>query len=674
MHPLDVFLNPRSVAVIGASEDRGKFGGRAYQLLLRHRFGGEIYPINPNRQELLGLRAYPSIAAAPGPADVAILAIPRPHLQRAVEECAAAGVRGAIVITAQFAEVGAEGAAAERAIVAAARAGGLRLLGPNCLGLISPANGVVLSTSPALDIARLRVGPIGLVSQSGALMATVFDRANDLGIGFSHCVSVGNQADLAAEDVVEYLIDDPETRVICGYAEGFRDPARLLELAGRARAAGKPWLLVKAGRTAGGARAALSHTASLAGRYAALEAAARDRGIVLCDDPDAMVLAAALIGRFGARPIRRVAVVTTSGGGGAIAADRLGDAGLPLADFAPATAAALDPLFMPGQAANPVDLGGRREGEAANVAARAIGAVAADPGVDCALIVLSTAPMLADVAGNLAAPAAARGTPHLFVVWPGAAAAGARDRLLAAGAPCCDRLDDAVRALRAWADWGDLPAPLDEPRPADLPDVAALLAAHPDGLLGEAATKDVLRACGVPVNAGRLAASEDEAVALADALGYPVVAKVASPDLAHKSEAGGVILGLADGAAVRRAWGELRERLARRDPAARFDGALVQRMVAGEAELIVGAVRDPQFGPLVLVGIGGVLVEVLADRQLALAPIGPRAAEALLRRLRGWPLLAGARGRPPLAIGAVAAVVSRVSWRSRGAGGWRNSM
>ncbi|MFN8517320.1 MAG: acetate--CoA ligase family protein [Chloroflexia bacterium] len=661
MHPLEPLLNPRSVAVIGASEDQGKFGGRAFHLLLRHRFAGAVYPINPNRQELLGLRAYPSIAATPGPVDVAILAIPKPYLQRAVEECVAAGVRGAIVITAQFSEVGEEGAADERRMVETARAGGMRLIGPNCLGLISPVNQAVLTTSPALDIDRLRVGQIGFTSQSGALMATIFDRANDLGIGFSHCVSVGNQADLAAEDFVDYFITDPRTRVMCSYAEGIKDPARLLELAARARDAGKPWLMVKAGRTEAGERAAFSHTASLAGRYAALEAAARDRGIVLMDDPDAMILAASLLARFEARPLRRVAVVTTSGGGGAITADRLSDAGLPLARFAPETADALNPLFMPGQAANPVDLGGRREGEAVNVATLALQVVAADPEVDCSLIVLSTAPMLANITANLAAPAAASGRPYLFAMWPGTAADESRTRLLAAGAPFCDRLDDAVRALRAWATWSDLPAPFDEPRPDDLPTASDLIVQLSAGPLGEAATKELLRAYGIPVNEGRLATSADEAVAAAEALGYPVALKIASPDVAHKSDVGGIVLGTADGDAVRRAWDRLRDNLARR-PDARFDGALVQPMVAGDAELIVGVVRDPQFGPLVLVGTGGVLVEVLRDSQLALAPVGPRAAEALLRRLRGWPLLAGVRGRPPLAIDAVAAIVSRVSW------------
>jgi acetyl-CoA synthetase (ADP-forming) len=437
----------------------------------------------------------------------------------------------------------------------------------------------------------------------------------------------------------------------------------VIALAARARAVGKPWLMVKAGRTAAGERAAFSHTASLAGSYAVLEAVARDHGIVLLDDPDAMVVAAATMARFGNRPVRRVAIVTTSGGGGAIGADRLSDRGVELARFAPETVAALEPYFMPGQANNPVDLGGRREGEAVDVATASLQAIAADPGVDLSLLVLSTAPLLVEITANLARPALASGQPHLFVMWPGAAADEARRRLLELGAPFCDRLDDAVRAVRGWVDWSERASVPVEPRPEGIAaEAGAVLAGLPDGSLDEATTKEILRAYGVPVNAGRLVTSPDEAVAAAGAIGYPVALKVAAEGLSHKSDVGGVALGLEDARAVRAAWARLAANVARHAPGVSVGAMLVQAMVAGEAELIVGARRDPQFGPVVLVGIGGVLVEVLGDVQLALAPIGPQAALALLRRLRAWPLLAGVRGRAALDSGAVAEVVSRVSW------------
>ncbi|RIK45292.1 MAG: hypothetical protein DCC58_06845 [Chloroflexi bacterium] len=671
MHAADpvvgLLLNPGSVAIVGASEDLGKFGGRALHLLLRHGFRGQVYPVNPNRAELFGLPAYPSISAIGNAPDVALLAIPRRFLRDAILECAQAGVRAAIIITSQFAETGEQGARDERELVAIASAAGMRLLGPNCLGLFSPANGVVLTTSPALDIDQLRAGSIGLTSQSGALMATIFDRANDLGLAFSHCVSVGNQADLEAGDIVEYLIADPATRVICSYVEGFARPERIVALAEAAQAAGKPWLMVKAGRTAAGERAAHSHTASLAGSYAVLEAVARDSGIVLLDDPDAMVLAAGAMARFDCQSIHRVAIITTSGGGGAIAADRLSDAGIPLAQFAPQTAAALDPLYMPGQASNPVDLGGRREGEAVSIAAATLDAIAADPQVDLLLCAMSTAPAIPQTTADLADAAARSGKPFLFFMWPGSVADGGRARLLERNAPFADRLDDCVRALRAWSDWSRWrergPAPA-EPRPTgiDSAQAAALLAAAPTGPLAEAETKALLAAYGVPVNPGHLAATPEAAVAAAEQFGYPVVLKLATPNLVHKSDAGAVLLGLADAAAVRAGWAQIATNVAAYRPGTTVEQVLVQRMETGDLELIIGGRVDPQFGPVVLVGAGGVLVELLADVQLARAPLGPQAASVLLQRLRSYPLLTGLRGRPALDSAAVADTISRVSW------------
>jgi acetyl-CoA synthetase (ADP-forming) len=426
--------------------------------------------------------------------------------------------------------------------------------------------------------------------------------------------------------------------------------------------------MVKAGRTAAGERAALSHTASLAGSYAVLEAAARDGGITLLDDPDAMLLAASLYSRFGPLPAPRVAVVTTSGGGGAIAADRLSDEGLTLAELAPRSGAELERVFMPGQALNPIDLGGRREGEAVDVAATTLHIVARDSGVDLLLLVLSTAPALARITADLAGPAVETGKPYLFVMWPGTAAAASRQVLLDAGAPFCDRLEDALRAITGWAACSAWSPPPVAPRPPGLPSVP-ILDGLPSGPLGEAETKALLATYGIPVNAGRLASTPDEAVESARAIGYPVALKAAIPGLIHKSDAGAVVLNLTTDDAVRSAYNQIASRLAQ--PAARGPRpvtVLVQQMVHGDTELIVGVKHDAQFGPVVLVGAGGVLVELLRDVQLALAPLGPRAALDLLRRLRAWPLLAGTRGRPALDVATLAEVICRVSWLAHDCG------
>ena len=309
-----------------------------------------------------------------------VMAVPRPRVAEMVAHAAAIGVRGGIIITSKFSDEGPEGAALEAEIVRTARAGGMRLIGPNCLGVISPANRLVLCSSPALEVDTLRADPIGFASQSGALMATLFDRAGSRGIGFSHCVSVGNQADLEICDFVQYFLEDARTQVICTYVEGFKDPARFVELARRARAAGKPWLLVKAGRTESGAKAAFSHTASLAGSYEALAAVCRETGVVLMDDLDAMVLLAASLVRFPGRKVRSADILTTSGGGGAIAADRLSEVGIGLTPFAPETSATAWRPLLAGPGANPIDLGGRLAGgEAVEIADETMAIVAPIP-------------------------------------------------------------------------------------------------------------------------------------------------------------------------------------------------------------------------------------------------------------------------------------------------------
>ncbi|HEU4987049.1 MAG TPA: CoA-binding protein, partial [Rhizobiaceae bacterium] len=386
-------LSPRSVAVIGASEDLTKFGGRIFKLLVQHRYDGAIYPINPKRESLLGIKAYPSIDATPTPPDMAVMAVPRDSVKAAVAACAAAGTKATIVITSKFSDAGDEGAALEREIVETANAGGMRIIGPNCLGIISPANNLVLCASPALFVDKLPKGRIGMVSQSGALMATIFDRAMSRGVGFSHCFSIGNQADLDLCDFIDYLIADDQTDIICSYIEGIKRPDRFLETAEKARRAGKPWLAVKAGRTSFGAAAAFSHTASLAGSYEAFEAACRESGILTMDDTDAMILLATAMSHYPKANPERLGIITTSGGSGAITADRLTDAGLSIATFSADTVKSLEELYPPKAAAsNPVDMGAATEGGSMVVGTGSIKSLLMDAGVDAVLSPLTTCP------------------------------------------------------------------------------------------------------------------------------------------------------------------------------------------------------------------------------------------------------------------------------------------
>jgi acyl-CoA synthetase (NDP forming) len=655
MNTVSNLLAPRSVAVVGASEDQGKFGGRVLQMLLRHRFSGTIYPINPNRSELLGLRAYPSVSDTPQAPDMAIMAVPQAQVKARVQECAVRGVRCAIIITARFSDAGPEGAAIERELVQIARAAGMRLIGPNCLGVISPANNLVLCSSPALDIDALPRSPIGFITQSGALMGTLFDRATAMGIGFSHCVSVGNQADLELCDFIEFLIDDPQTRVICSYIEGVKSPRRLVELARRARAAGKPWLTVKAGRTAAGSSAAFSHTASLAGDYAVLKAVCDRENIVLLDDVFAMLLLAAGMAAHPGHKVEQTVLISTSGGSAALTADALSEAGVPLTRFDPGTRAALAALYVPGQADNPVDLYGAKVKDVPDFGYQSALLSMRDPHADLCLSVITTAPALTTLAAELAQACAEAGKPVLQVMQPGALANGAREVLRNAGQPFTDALSEAVEAIRAWRAWSAWREPVAaEPLPAISLDLPARAVS-----LGEDECKSLLHAAGVPVNRGVVVRSSEEALARAEEIGFPLVAKIVSAQIVHKTEVGGVALNLRSRGELADALAAMKARVAQAMPQAQVDGFFLQTMETGSIELLVGARQDPQFGPMVVVGSGGVLVELMKDVVLLPLPVSKDAARAALLSLRIAPLLIGYRGAGPVDLDAAVDVVRR---------------
>ncbi|MGE0716488.1 MAG: acetate--CoA ligase family protein [Alphaproteobacteria bacterium] len=662
-HRIDIggILDPRSVAVFGASDNTDKFGGRIIYYLTRHGFPGRVLPINPNRATVRGLPAYPSIGAAPGPVDVAILAVPPKALLDAVAECAAAGVGACVIMTTGFAETGDEaGAERQRRLVEIARSSGMRIVGPNCMGLIAPRARMALTSSLVLEIDAIRQGRVGLISQSGALMVSIFSRAHDAGIGFSACVSLGNQSDIEICDVFDWMIDDPGTDAICLYVEGLVDGPRFFRAAARARAAGKPVLLVKTGRTEEGVRAARSHTASLAGSYKVFEAACRAAGVLLTDDPDGMVRAADLIRRWPHPPGTGIGVLSPSGGGSGIGIDRVSEAGLRVARLNAETKGKLLELLLPPQADNPIDLGGRRSGDSVGVAGACAATMAADPDVGLMFIVLTTVPFYEATTKALAEAALASGKPLVLSVTPGTAADGPRRVLREIGCPYFDTIDDGLRALGLLTQrHAALHVPVAEPRPAALPPAGPPPAA---GRLTEPEAKALAARYGVTVTREWLATSADAAVAAAEAIGYPVVLKGVARALVHKSDKGVVRLGLADAAAVRAAWDDVAAIL-RTDPdAGAFEGCLVQEMARGEAEMIVGIRRDPQFGPVVVAGMGGVLVEVAGDIEVAPAPLSRAEATAMLRRLRFWPVLEGVRGRPALDTDALADAMVALSW------------
>lgn len=666
---IDRVLNPRTVAIFGASDDKGKFGGRITQYIRKHGYQGRTILINPRRKDVLGQACYARIGEAPVPADVAILAVPRHALVDSVRECAAAGVGCCVILTIGFAESGSEdGSRMQEELVAISRDSGMRLLGPNCLGLINPHHHLALTSSITMEVPELIQGEVGLISQSGALLVSMHNRATASGIGFSACVSLGNQADLEICDFLEYMVADPRTKVICLYVEGFKDAARFLHAAEAAAEAGKPVLMVKAGRTSAGVRAASSHTASLAGSYEVLEAACRERGVVLTDDPEAMVYGADILARWGVGSDDGLGVISPSGGSVSICSDRVGEAGLRLAELGADTRRRLEELLIPPQVANPIDLGGRRDSDVILSARRTIDVLASDPAVNGLLLVLSTTPFFSEVGRQLGEGALASGKPVVAIVTPGSAGDGVRQVLTELGCPWYERLDDGLRVLRIWSESGRLarrPRRDAGRRPAmkGFPDLSS-------GRLDGVAAKELVRLAGIPVNEGELAPDGETAVSIAARLGYPVAVKALSDAIVHKSDVGAVMLSLPDAEAVRTAFAQVIANASGTADAGVIDTCVVEEMVSGDAELLVGIRHDEQFGPVVAVGTGGVLAELLRDVSFALAPIGVDAAVDLLEQLRSWPLLNGYRGSPRLDIEAAAEAVSRMSWLACDLG-WR---
>jgi acyl-CoA synthetase (NDP forming) len=655
-------LHPRSVAVFGASDSKDKFGGRIMHFLVRHGFAGDILPINPRREEVLGRRAYPAIAAAPAPPDVAILAVPGSSLVATVREAAAAGVGCCVIISTGFAEAGDEGAARQAELVRIARESGTRLVGPNCMGLIVPHHRLALCSSVVLDTDRLADGVIGLVSQSGALMVSIVDRAAADGLGFRYGVSLGNQVDLEICDFLDYMVGEPQTEALCVYVEGLLDGERFRRSLADARRAGKPVLVVKTGRTQAGVKSARSHTASLAGAWEVFEAVCRDEGAVLARDPDDMVRAAHFLTRHRAPRRGGAVILSSSGGGCGIASDRVSELGVPMAVLTTESRAKLGALLLPPQADNPVDLGGRRPPEEIEIAGDVARVLFEDPGAAYGLVILTSMPFFARRARLIGEAALATDKPVMIALTPGAAAEAPRRALRELGQFYFDRTEDALRVLALVASYDALrasPAPA-AVRPTDVPEGRTLVL--PQGSLTEGEVKRLLAAFGVPVAAERLASTPEAAADAAAALGFPVVLKAVSRRIVHKSDVGAVRLGLGSPEAVTAAARTMRDTLRAAGLDADLEGFSVQPMVRGEAEVIVGARRDPHFGAVVMVGLGGITVELLNDVALAPAPVSPARARALLAALRGAPLLTGSRGRPPVDVAAIADVVARVSW------------
>ena len=654
-------LNPRSVAVVGASASTDKFGGRVMNFILKHGFRGSVLPINPASPQILGIPAYARIGDAPGPIDVALLAVPASQIAATIAACGDAGVTACVVLAADFAEIGPAGIARQDELVRIARSRGMRLIGPNCLGFINPGLRLALTSSVALAVEPMPTGNIGLISQSGSLMASLISHAQDLGTGFSIAVSVGNQADLEICDFIEYFIADALTRAICVYAEGLKDGRRFLALAARCRAAKKPLLVVKAGRSEAGARITQSHTASLAGSDAVWAAACRQHAVILLDDPEALIHCADFLIRFGAPSGNGISALSPSGGTIAVTADRIAAAGLRLAHLSDATQEKLHEIVPPTRPVNPLDVGGLAREQGLASAQSCYELIASDPDTAAVLVVVATTPQLNEKVRLWAQLALASGKPTAILLTPGALVDSSRATLRELHCPFTNRMDDALRLLSAAVEYGEaLRRPLEEPAlPPDFGAVERFSAS--ENALTESEAKELLRIAGIEAPREITANSEIEAIAAAKAIGYPVALKVSSRELTHKSDVGGVQLDLTSDDAVSQAWRRIAENVCKVSPG-RALACVVQAMVTGGTDLIVGSLWDAQFGAVVMVGAGGIWAEHLRDTQLALAPVTTQHARELVRSLRMWPVLAGARGQARADVDKLVEVMVRTSW------------
>jgi acetyl coenzyme A synthetase (ADP forming)-like protein len=658
-------LHPRSVAVVGASRRPGTLGNRLLANI-KDGYTGGVFPVNPGAGEVLGLRAYPSVKAIGAPIDLGIVAVPAPAVQAAVADLAEAGAKGVVVISSGFAEVSEAGAEAQRRLRALARASGMRLVGPNCMGVINTDPEVRLNAT--FTPVAPTPGNVGFLSQSGALGVAVLDYARALNLGVSTFVSVGNKADVSGNDLLAYWRDDPHTRVVALYLESFGNPRRFALLAPEV-ARDKPIVAVKAGRSAAGTRAAQSHSAALACVDVAVDALFEQAGVIRTETLEDLFDVVALLATQPVPGGPRVGVVTNAGGPGILFADACETRGLALPELGSESVASLR-AFLPAEASlrNPVDIIASAVPEDYE---RAIATVGRDPGID-AVVVIFVPPVVTRAEEVAAAIARAAGAvpeakPVLTVFLsskgaPPMLAAGRRGRLPSYSFP-----ENAARALAAavrYGSWRSRPRGsalvIDAATRAAIRAVVASAMAGRDGpiWLPPEDVATVLRALGIGVTRSAVT-TLDEARRAADGLGYPLVAKAVAPGLVHKSDLGGVILGLTSAVDVAAAVDLLRKRMAAAGHP--LDRVLLQREVQGGIEALVGVVSDPTFGPLLVCGLGGVQVELLRDASVRLPPVTDLDAEEMIDRLRLRPLLDGYRGSPPGDRPALVSLIQRVS-------------
>lgn len=657
---IDALLQPKSIAILGASADFEKLNGRTLKALIDKGYEGAILPVNPKYPSIADIKCYPDVASLPDGVDLAVVAVAAKHVPGTIRELGRRKVGAAVVFSSGFSEIGGDGVGLERDLREAIRESGLRVLGPNCLGLINAFNKVVASFSQ-FSSGPTEPGPAAFVTQSGALGTATAGTARRRGLNFGYFVNTGNECDVNFVDVMRAVIRDPNIRVGAGYIEGCKDGAGLLQVAEEALELGKPLVVTKVGRTRAGAKAIASHTGSLAGEDRVFDGVIRERGVIRARSDEHLLDIVEICARCPLPQGNGIGFITRSGGAGALMADRAEELGLRVATLAPETVSALQkvvPVF--GATGNPVDITAQGLVDP-SLMRESLKILLSDPGIDVAIAWLAFTEKAADATVQSFLEAKAHTNKPFVVSWVGIpehALKALREQgiaVLRGAEPAVDAVAALVNYAKTRRDWM-----ADKPARAAL-ELPSIRIPAGEGVVPSLQARAILDGSGVATVPARLATSADEAVAAAEGLGYPVAMKIESPDIAHKTEAHGVRLNVKDEDAVRWAFQAIVDAAKKHRRDTRIDGVLIQPMAHGDVELVVGLQQDAVFGTVVMAGLGGIHIEVLKDVVFRKAPVTEAEAGRMLDELKSSALLSGVRGKAPVDRAALTKMISAVS-------------
>ena len=667
---IEKLLKPKSIAVVGASSNVSRVGGRLYNNLVHHGYEGDIYLVNPKHHVIGDMKCYARVSDIPHPVDVMLVAVPADAVLAVLEEAGTANIKHAIIYSSGFSEVGEQGRLKQDRLKEIAEQFGISVCGPNCVGIINFQDQIAMSFSQFLNVPELIPGHIAFISQSGALGGSLLNRAQDRKIGFSYFVSGGNEAVVDASDFMEYFIDDPNTRVIMALLEGVRTAEKFLDVSRQALKKGKPIIVMKVGKTEAGGKAANSHTGSMTGIDEVYDAIFRQNGIIRVDDLDDLYLTASAFVKSRLPEGNRVGILTSTGGGGVILTDKLIQSKMAVPDPASDTAqrlAQVVPAFT--SVSNPFDLTAQLINDPL-LFRKCLEVFAKDDNFDAVIVAASmVADKLSEKRASFIIEGARSIKKPLFSWWAaGSLSAPGMAMLEESQVPYFTSASQCVNALKALVCYSTFKKTLNSDPvpaspglpPADRKRIEVLLTADENGITEEEG-KEILACYQMPVTMERLGINLEAAREVAQRIGYPLALKIVSPQIIHKTEAGGIRLNIKNQRELDAAYEEILSNVHAYDPQAEIKGVLIQEMVLPGKEVIIGASQDPQFGPMIMFGLGGIFVEVFRDFSLRRAPLQERDAWEMIREIEGYPILEGVRGDKPSDLQAIVGVLMAVS-------------